>query len=81
MRVPRVDTTRFGARHALMLAQRLRTIIIGACALVGGLGWLAGSSTVVGLAAIIAGEELLEISVVIGALRLDPRLASAPPTR
>jgi hypothetical protein len=35
---------------------------------------------VVGLAAVIAAEELLEISVVIGALKLDPRLrpATAP---
>ncbi len=76
-KVPRIDTTCFDAHHALMLAQWLRAGIVLACALAAGAGWLAGSSTVVGLALVIAGEELLEISVVIGALRLDPRLATA----
>jgi len=76
-RIPRVDTTRFDAPHALMLAQWLRAGIVVACGIGAGAGWLAGSNTVVGLALVIAGEELLEISVVIGALRLDPRLAPA----
>jgi hypothetical protein len=80
LRIPRVDTTRFDAPHALALAQGLRLAIVLACAAAAALGWLAGSSTVVGLAAVIAAEELLEISVVIGALKLDPRLrpATAP---
>ena len=80
VRIPRVDTSRLDARHALMLAQWLRVIIVVACALAASLGWLAGSSTVIGLAAVIAGEELLEISVVIGALRLDPRLTAVAPS-
>ena len=77
-RMPRIDTTCFDARHALVLAQWLRAGIVLGCALAAVTGWLAGSSTVVGLAAVIAGEELLEISVVIGALRLDPTLAPVP---
>jgi len=79
LRIPRVDPARFDARHALAFARRLRLALVALCLGAAVLGWLAGSRTVVGLAAVIAAEELLEISVVIGALRLHPGIAGRRP--
>lgn len=79
LRIPRVDPARFDARHALAFARRLRLALLALCLGAAVIGWLVGSRTIVGLAAVIAAEELLEISVVIGALRLHPGVAGHRP--
>jgi hypothetical protein len=78
MRTPRIDATCFDAPHALRIACALRIAILVLCVAGALAGWLAGSTTVIGLAAVIFAEEMLEISVVIGALRLHP--ATPPPS-
>lgn len=57
---------------SLPLACALRAVLVGGACIAAGLGWLAGSWTVVGLACVIGAEELLETSVVIAALRARP---------
>lgn len=49
----------------------LRAALVAAGLVGAGLGWIYGSTTVVGLALVIAGEELLETSTVIAALRRE----------
>lgn len=60
---------RSGAEQALLLMRGLRGALVVAGLVGAGLGWIYGSTTVVGLALVIAGEELLETSTVIAALR------------
>jgi hypothetical protein len=57
----------------LPLACALRACLVGGAIAAAGLGWLSGSTTVVGLACVIGLEELLETSVVIAALRAQAR--------
>jgi hypothetical protein len=63
----RLPLTSSGA--SLPLACGLRAVLVGGACLVVGVGWLAESWAAVGLACVIGGEELLETSVVIAALR------------
>lgn len=58
-----------GLPRAMLLARGLRTSILGLCSIAAVAGAAAGSASVVGLACIIAGEELLEITTVVAALR------------
>jgi hypothetical protein len=72
MRTPRIDPAHFDAPHALRFACALRLAILLLCLAAALGGWLAGSTTTIGLAAVVAAEEMLEITFVIGALRLHP---------
>jgi hypothetical protein len=62
-------TTNDGARTALFLTRLLRAGILVVCLAVAGAAWLAGATTLMGLALVIAAEEAWETSVVVAALR------------
>jgi hypothetical protein len=64
-------------RKALALARWLRTTILGLALVAVGAGWLCQHGAVVGVALIIVGEEMLEISVVVAALRAAPGIRAA----
>jgi hypothetical protein len=55
--------------RALLVVRGFRRAVIGLCATVFGAAWLADVGWLMGLAAIIVGEETLECSVHIAALR------------
>lgn len=63
-----------GATTALSLISLLRAVILGGALAAAGAAWLAAAPQVALLAALIACEEMLEISTVIGALRREVRL-------
>ena len=69
----------FGPARALVLMRVLRAGILAACLATAGAAWAMGSSTVLGLALVIAAEETWETSVVVAALRRQ--LRSMPPLR
>ncbi|MCP6755934.1 hypothetical protein NL533_30395, partial [Klebsiella pneumoniae] len=58
----------------LSLVSLLRAVILGGALAAAGIGWLASAPAIALLAALIAAEEMLEISTVIGALRAEVRL-------
>jgi hypothetical protein len=60
---------------ALALARALRASILGLAAMAFGIGWLWQVAPLVLIALVVAGEEMLEISVVVAALRSAPGLA------
>ena len=62
-----------GASRALLLTRLLRATILVVCGVTAAAAWMAGSSTVVGLAAVIAAVETWETSVVVAALRRQLR--------
>jgi hypothetical protein len=66
---------------SLPLASALRAVLVGGACVAAGIGWIAGSRTIVGLACVIGAEELLETSVVIAALRAQTRVRDAEPVR
>jgi hypothetical protein len=59
-------------RKGLGLARWLRTTILGLAAIAVGVGWTWGIWPLVGLALVIAGEETLETTVVISAMKKYP---------
>ncbi len=59
-------------RKELGLARWLRTTILGLAAIAVGVGWTWGIWPLVGLALVIAGEETLETTVVISAMKKYP---------
>ena len=75
MRRPLSDPTK-----ALGLVRWLRTTILGLAAIAIGIGWLWNTWPLIGLALIIAGEEMLETTSVIRAMERYPgmRLPHAP---
>jgi hypothetical protein len=58
-----------GLARTMLLARGLRLAILGLCAVAVALGAVFGSSATVGVALVIAAEELLEITTVVAALR------------
>ena len=68
----------FGPERALLLTRALRATLLVTCLVTAGVAWTLGSSTVVGLALVIAAEETWETSVVVAALRRQLR-GDAPP--
>jgi hypothetical protein len=62
-------------RKGFALARWLRTTILGLALVAVGAGWLCQHATVIGVALVILGEEMLEISVVLAAMRMEPGLA------
>jgi hypothetical protein len=58
--------------RALAYALGFRTGILGLCAAAFGLGWLLGLEWLVLVSLIVLGEEMLEIGVMIAALRATP---------
>jgi hypothetical protein len=58
-----------GAARALLMTRVLRATILVVCVAAASAAWAMGSSTVLGLALVIAAEEMWETSVVVGALR------------
>jgi hypothetical protein len=60
---------------ALALARALRVIILGLAATVFGAAWLWQIAPLALFALVVAGEETLEISVVVAALRTAPGMA------
>lgn len=70
---PRLRLPVTDRRKALGLACWLRTTIAGLALVAVGAGWLGRHTGVVGVALVILGEEMLETSVVIAALRRAPR--------
>lgn len=68
----------FGAARALLLTRILRATILVVCAASAYAAWVTDSSTVLGLALVIAAEETWETSVVIAALHRE--LRGAPMT-
>ena len=67
--MPAMDASSLGPERALQLTRALRAVILLACAATAIAAWAAGSTTVLGLAAVIAAEEAWETSVVVAALR------------
>jgi hypothetical protein len=65
---------------ALALARWLRTTILGLALVAIGAGWLAQHAGVIGVALVILAEEMLEISVVLAAMRAAPALIGSPPS-
>jgi hypothetical protein len=63
---------------ALALARWLRTTILGLALVAVGAGWLAQHAAVIGVALVVLGEEMLEISVVLAAMRASPWSAAPP---
>jgi hypothetical protein len=59
-----------GAAAALTMMRRFRRVMWIVCAALAVAGWLADNDVLIGLALVIAAEETLEATVVIGALRL-----------
>jgi hypothetical protein len=55
--------------RALLIARGFRRAIVGLCAVAFAVGWWTGTGWVMGLAAIIAGEETLESTVAVAVLR------------
>jgi hypothetical protein len=55
--------------RALLIARGFRRAVIGLCAVVFGAAWLTDVGWLMGIAAIVAGEETLESSVHVAALR------------
>jgi hypothetical protein len=62
-----------GASRALLLTRLLRATILVVCGIAAVAAWMAGATTVVGLAVVIAAEETWETSVVVAALRRQLR--------
>jgi hypothetical protein len=60
---------------ALALARALRGAILGLAATAFGAAWLWQIGPLALLALVVAGEEMLEISVVVAALRTAPGIA------
>ncbi len=81
MIVPVNDAPHFGANRALLLMRILRAGILVACCAAAGAAWMAGSRTVLGLALVIAAEEMWECSVVVAALRRAAEGAAPMPAR
>lgn len=71
-------TTDAGAARALVLTRVLRATILLVCLATAGAAWWLGSSTVMGLALVIAAEETWETSVVVAALRRQLRGTPLP---
>jgi hypothetical protein len=65
-----------GAHAALRLVRGFRVALVGTCLAGCALGWIVGSQALLGLSIVVLAEELLETSVVAGALRRQ--LAGAP---
>ena len=63
--------------RALAYALGFRTGILGLCAIAFGLGWLWQIAWLLVVSLIVLGEEMLEIGVMIAALRVAPRSATA----
>ena len=63
--------------RALTIVQSFRIGIIGLCLAGVGTGWLWDSTWLLGLSLIIGGEELLESSVIIKALKESPAKKSS----
>jgi hypothetical protein len=64
--------------RALAYALGFRTGILGLCTAAFGLGWFFAVEWVLVVSLIVLGEEMLEIGVMIAALRAAPRVAVAP---
>ena len=75
------EATHVGADRALLLMRILRAGILLVCCAVAGAAWMAGSRTVLGLAIVIAAEEMWECSVVVAALRRATLGATTMPAR
>jgi hypothetical protein len=58
-----------GLLRAMLLARGLRWVIAGLCAIAVVAGAAAGSTSTVGVALVILGEEMLEITTIVAALR------------
>jgi hypothetical protein len=68
--------------RALAYARGFRTGILGLCAAAFGIGWLWQIGWLLAVSLIVLGEEMLEIGVMIAALRARPAAAScAAPAR
>ena len=76
-----MDVTNQGARTALLLTRLLRAGILVVCLGVAGAAWLAGATTLMGLALVIAAEETWETSVVVSALHHQLHGADQPRVR
>ncbi len=59
--------------RALWLARGIRAGIAGLCSIALGLGWMSGTDWMVFLALIILGQEMLEVSIMVAALRDEER--------
>lgn len=73
------EATHVGADRALLMMRILRAGVFGLCCAAAGAAWMAGSPTVLGLAVVIAAEEMWECSVVVAALRRAADGAATPP--
>jgi hypothetical protein len=62
-----------GAARALCLTRALRATILVVCIATAFAAWTSGSTTVLGLALVVAAEETWETTVVVAALRLQLR--------
>lgn len=63
--------------RALLVARAFRVWIMGLCVVVLGVAWLAGLGWLAVIALIVLGEEMLETSVMVAALRDGARRAAA----
>jgi hypothetical protein len=61
--------------RALAYARGFRTGIIGLCAIAFGIGWIWQIEWLLAVSLIVLGEEMLEIGVMIAALRASPARA------
>lgn len=69
---------RLDPERALGILRGFRIGIFGACLAGAGVGWVWDSGWLLGLSLIICGEEVLESSIGIAALRHDPLIAASP---
>lgn len=58
-----------GLLRTMFLARGLRLAMLGLCTIAVAVGAVAGSSSTIGVAMVIAGEEMLEITAVLATLR------------
>lgn len=68
---------RLDPERALGILRGFRIAIVGLCLAGGGIGWLWDIDWLLGVSLIICGEEVLESSIGIAALRHDPLIAGS----
>jgi hypothetical protein len=71
-------TLRLDPERALGILRGFRIAIVGLCLAGGGVGWLWEINWLVALSIVICGEEVLESSIGIAALRHDPLILDSP---
>jgi len=69
---------RLDPERALGILRGFRVAIVGLCLAGGGIGWLWDIHWLVAISIVICGEEVLESSIGIAALRHDPLILDSP---